>query len=292
MSVFLSRNYKVSVLFIKALCFSLILLVWLMPRSLFAQELNVAVASNFYHALSIISRQFEQETGVTVKLSSGASGLLYAQVIRGAPFDLFFSADIERPKLLEQKGLTSKRETYVYGRLALWVPKKKPTKSNAFELKRVVNESFLMGFEQRLAIANPRLAPYGKAAEQTIKHLGLSKKFNGKLILGNNINQTYQFIDSGNALAGFVAYSLLKNNAKNNAEKNIQSSEIKDETDYWLVPQSLHQPIAQQVVLLKSAKNQNAAQKLLDYILSTSVQKNLLTMGYSAVQDTNVLGEH
>lgn len=288
MSVFLSRNYKVSVFFIKALCFSLILLVWLMPRSLFAQELNVAVASNFYHALSIISRQFEQETGVTVKLSSGASGLLYAQVIRGAPFDLFFSADIERPKLLEQKGLISKRETYVYGRLALWVPKKKPTKSNAFELKRVVNESFLMGFEQRLAIANPRLAPYGKAAKQTIEHLGLSNKFDEKLILGNNINQTYQFIDSGNALAGFVAYSLLKNNA----EKEMQSSEIKDETDYWLVPQSLHQPIAQQVVLLKSAKNQNAAQKLLDYILSTSVQKNLLTMGYSAVQDTNVLGEH
>ena len=160
----------------------------------------------------------------------------------------------------------------------------------------VINETFLSRFEQRLAIANPRLAPYGKAAEQTIEHLGLSNKFNGKLILGNNINQTYQFVDSGNAMAGFVAYSLIKknakNNLKNNTEKNIQSSEIKNETDYWLVPQRLHQPIAQQAVLLKSAKNSNAAQKLLSYILSTSVQKTLLPMGYSPVQDTIILGDH
>lgn len=265
--------------------FLFLFLLGLVPSATFAQELNVAVASNFYHALSIISHQFEQETGITVKLSSGASGLLYAQVVRGAPFDLFFSADIERPELLEQKGLTSARNTYVYGRLALWVPKIS-FHNNSFEYKRVVDEAFLTDFEQRLAIANPRLAPYGKAAEQTLEHLGLSQRFSSKLILGNNINQTYQFIDSGNVLAGFVAYSLLKNKAKDKTEKAAQNSVNKDKTDYWLVPESFHQPIAQQVVLLKNSKNKDAAQALLEFILSDPIQEKLLKMGYSGVEST------
>lgn len=232
-----------------------------------AKELRVAVASNFHHALTLLSRQFEQETGIKVKLSSGASGLLYAQVVRGAPFDLFFSADVERPELLESQGLTTNRNTYVYGRIALWSP----------QSKAIVGQSFLTNFDQRLAIANPRLAPYGKAAEQTLAYLKLSTKFNSTLILGNNINQTFQFVDSGNVLAGFVAYSLLKNQSINN--------------NYWLVPQTFHGPIAQQVVLLKASKHKKSAQALLEFILSASTQTKLQTMGYSSVNKAIALGD-
>ncbi|XQW86456.1 molybdate ABC transporter substrate-binding protein [Thalassotalea piscium] len=235
-----------------------ILLVVLFPVKINAQTLNVAVASNFYHALVQLAPQFEQQTGIKVKISSGASGLLYAQILHGAPFDLFFSADEERPRLLEQKGLTSERKTYVHGQLALWAPQQKTT----------INKTFLSKYNQQLAIANPRLAPYGKAAEQTLDYLGLHQQFSTKLILGNNINQTYQFIDSGNAKAGFVAYALLL-------------TKPKKATEYWLIPQEFHQPIVQQVVLLKNAKQKQAAQALLEYILSSPIQKQLTKMGYS-----------
>ncbi|GHE98450.1 molybdate-binding periplasmic protein ModA [Thalassotalea profundi] len=259
--------------------------ICLMPRTVLSQELTVAVASNFYHALSVISQKFEQETGTKVRLSSGASGLLYAQIIRGAPFDLFFSADVERPKLLEQKGLTSVRENYVYGRLALWAPQQALSKQKQLKHQSIVNEHFLATYEQRLAIANPRLAPYGKAAKQTLAYMGLSEKFNAKsttnFVLGNNINQTYQFIDSGNAKAGFVAYSLLK--AKPVAD-----------TDYWLIPQNHHEVIEQQVVVLTNAKKPVVAKKFLDYILSPPIQKLLTDMGYGSIHHhikNTVLGD-
>ena len=240
-----------------------------MSLAISAQEIRVAVASNFYHALTTFAQQFEQETGINVKLSSGSSGLLYAQIVRGAPFDLFFSADQQRPTLLEKKELTSARKTYVYGRLALFSPADNRSSQDLTKTApATVTQSFLKDYQLPLVIANPRLAPYGKAAQQTLEFLEVNQHASHQYILANNVNQAYQFIHSGNAKAGFVAYSLLK-------AQSVMPSE------YWLVPSQFHQPIAQQMVLLTKAKNNKAAKQFFEFILSPSVQNSLEGMGYN-----------
>ena len=204
-------------------CYSVIALLFGLSFTVVAQEVRVAVASNFYHTLAAIIQPFEQKTGIKVKLSAGSSGLLYAQIVRGAPFDLFFSADQQRPQLLEEQLLAISRKTYVYGRLALWTPQPKLASSSLSSDNLLAKERFLANTQQPLVMANPRLAPYGKAAEQTLASLAIPLNNQGKRILANNISQAYQFIDSGNANAGFVAYSLLI--AQHNKTKQEQKKE-------------------------------------------------------------------
>ena len=205
-----------------------------------AGEIRVAVASNFYPAIKEIALQYELKTtslaqNHKVILIPGSSGKHYSQILNGAPFDVFLSADSLRPSLLERKELSEKnsRFTYAIGRLVLWSPK------NNLEVN--IETLFQKNF-RFLAIANPKIAPYGIAAKEALKSLSLWKDIQEKIIRGENIAQTFQFVDSGNAKLGFVSYSQLVN------------PNYPVEGSFWEVPQNLYRPIEQQAVLLKNSE--------------------------------------
>ncbi len=220
-----------------------------------ADELKVAVAANFAHTLTQVAERFEAETGHRVRISSGATGALYTQIQHGAPFDLFLAADSRRPQLLEkeQKILPGSRVTYAIGQLAYWQRQGDPS------------EQSLTQWHKKLAIANPRLAPYGAAAQQVLSRLDLVKQFKGKLVTGSNILQAYQYVDSGNVQAGLVALSQLR-------------SAGVDASHYWVVPEHYYAPLEQQAVVLKRTANPRLAQQLLDYL--TQQQQLLTEAGY------------
>ena len=176
-----------------------------------ADELKVAVASNFYPTMKLIAKHFELRTAGSsgqhhkVILIPGSSGKHYAQIINGAPFDVFFSADIDRARLLEQEGraIAGTRFTYALGKLILW-----SSIDNYVDSKgEVLNKKDF----RYLAIANPKLAPYGKSAEEALRSLKLWTNLKKRLVQGENIAQTFQFISTGNAKLGFVAYSQIMN---------------------------------------------------------------------------------
>ena len=206
-----------------------------------ADELKVAVASNFYPTMKLIAKHFELKTDGSsgqqhkVILIPGSSGRHYAQIINGAPFDVFFSADIDRARLLEQEGraIAGTRFTYALGKLILW-----SSIDNYVDSKgEVLNKKDF----RYLAIANPKLAPYGKSAEEALRSLKLWTNLKKRLVQGENIAQTFQFISTGNAKLGFVAYS------------QIMNPGLSIDGSFWEVPQSIYKPIEQQAVLLKDS---------------------------------------
>jgi molybdate transport system substrate-binding protein len=205
-----------------------------------ASEIRVAVASNFTSAMTTIANQFEAEMGYRIRLSFSSTGKHYAQIINGAPFDAFFAADIRRPELLEQEGLAvpGSRFTYAVGKLVLWSPKPGYVDQQGSVL---AHSEF-----RHLAIANPLLAPYGVAAREVLQARGLWDDLEGRLVRGENIGQAFQFVASGNAELGFVAWSQLKRPGRV-AEGSV-----------WKVPQSLYSPIEQQAVLLKDKETARA----------------------------------
>jgi len=198
-----------------------------------ADEVRIAVATNFAATMSALIERFEARTGQRILASAGSTGSHYAQIRNGAPFDAFFAADDERPRLLEEEGLIvpGSRFRYAVGRLALWSPRP----GYVDEGGRVLEEG---GF-RFLAIANPDLAPYGAAARDVLVARGLWDALQPRLVRGQDIGQTYQFVATGNAELGFVAWAQLARQ-----EPEVQGS-------YWLVPDSLHEPIAQEAVLLR-----------------------------------------
>jgi molybdate transport system substrate-binding protein len=236
------------------------MLVSLLACTTHAADIRVATASNFAATLSKIAQQFEKETGHRVRLSTSSTGKHYAQIHNGAPFDAFFAADTRRPQLLEQQGKTveGSRFTYALGTLALWSP-------NGEDAQEML---FTSAF-QRLAIANPRLAPYGQASKEALKHLGLWKVLERKLVRGENIGQTYHFVHSGSAELGLVALSQLRD------PKHPQRGSI------WLVPESYHDPIEQQAVRLTDKK---AAEEFMDFVKSPSALAIIERYGYGTAQ--------
>jgi len=203
-----------------------------------ADEIRIAVASNFYSTMKEIIVQFKLasiDSSVTNKivLIPGSSGKHYAQIINGAPFDVFFSADKVRPNMLEQKGVVKNqsRFTYALGKLALWSP--------IYEFVDLEGQVLYGEGFRFLAIANPRIAPYGIATKEALTSMKLWQYMDEKLVRGENIAQTFQFVKSGNAELGFVSYSQIINS-------NSDGS-------YWLVPQSMYHPIEQQAVLLRDS---------------------------------------
>ena len=205
-----------------------------------ADELKVAVASNFYPTMKIIAKRYELRTAGSsahhkVILIPGSSGKHYAQIMNGAPFDVFFSADIERARMLEQEGkiVAGTRFTYALGKLILWSSIDNYVDSKGETLNK---KDF-----RYLAIANPKLAPYGKSAEEVLRSLKLWTNLKERLVQGENIAQTFQFIASGNAKLGFVAYS------------QIMNPGLSIDGSFWEVPQSIYEPIEQQAVLLKDS---------------------------------------
>ena len=214
---------------------------WLLPTLLLALpwaggaqagEARVAVAANFAPALRALAEAFEARQGGRIAIVVGSTGKLYAQIHHGAPFDALFAADERRPALLEAAGRArpGSRFTYAIGRLALW----SPDAGRVDAAGRVLSE----GRFRHLAIANPKLAPYGRAARQVLEARGLWQTLRPRLVRGENIGQAWQFVHSGNAELGFVALSQLRQPGQAAAGS------------HWLVPQALHAPIVQQAVLL------------------------------------------
>ena len=211
------------------------------PYQAFADEIKIAVASNFYPTMKEIIKQFKLEAidsfvDVKIILIPGSSGKHYAQIISGAPFDLFFSADKIRPTQLEQKELfnNSSRFTYALGKLVLWSP---DTSFIDSEGQILYDNDFRF-----LAIANPKVSPYGIAAKETLVSMKLWQDINKELVRGENIAQTFQFVSSRNAEMGFVSFSQILN-----PNNNLKGS-------FWEVPQFLYNPIEQQAVLLRDSK--------------------------------------
>jgi molybdate transport system substrate-binding protein len=216
-----------------------------------ADPIKVAVATNFNTALEEIAEAYLQTTGNRIEVSAGSTGAIYAQITNGAPFDLFFAADSQRPAKLESSGRTLHRATYAIGQLAFWIPDGK-----------AVSKSTLMAYNADIAIANPRHAPYGQAAIETIESLEMSP---ARIIRGSNVGQTFAFLETRNVTAGFVALSQLKH-------RNIDSA------SYWVVPAHYHQPIEQQYVVTRDANPAYA--DFLNFLGTTEVQQRLQTAGY------------
>ena len=239
----------------------IILLLCSSSLSLSADEIRIAAASNFNQALREIAARFEDQSGHRVSLIFASTGKLYAQIINAAPFDIFLAADSRRPELLEQQGLAvaGSRFTYAIGRLVLWSPRPGQLDDPVAVLRR--------GEFSRIAIAHPRLAPYGAAAMQLLQALGLDQDLKRKLVRGENVNQAYQFVKTGNAQLGFVAYAQLQRPAT-----SIGGSS-------WLVPQSMYSPIRQQAVLLK---DKPASRKFLEFLRSQQVVNMLMDFGYDS----------
>ncbi len=242
--------------------FILTLLFVAYATSLRAEEAMVAVAANFSAPMQQIAALFQKETGHQIKLSFGASGGIYAQIKNGAPFDLFLSADQLTPQKLEAEGLgvPNSRFTYATGQLVLWSKQEGLVDAKGHVLQ---NKSI-----QRIALANPKLAPYGAAAMETMTNLGLLKELQSKLVQGDNIAQTYQFVSTQNAQIGFVALSQVFANGK------ITSGSA------WIVPGNLHQPIQQDVILLRKGQDNKAATALLLYLKGEQAKKIMKSFGY------------
>ena len=212
-----------------------------------AEQALVAVAANFIGPFREVAMEFEKTTGHTVQIASGSSGNFYSQIKNGAPFDVFFSADSERPKLLEEEGLGVKgnRFTYAIGRLVLWSPDPSLVKGE----DTLRSASF-----KRLAIANPKSAPYGVAAMQAMQKLGVWESIQPRIVMGESLGQTMGFIESGNAELGFLALS------------QVLDPKIKGNGSRWDVPNDLHEPIQQDVVLLTKGKDNPAAKALMEFM--------------------------
>lgn len=226
---------------------------------------TAAVAANFTATMEKLTPLFAQQTGHTVRASYGSTGKLYAQIRHGAPFDVFLAADQARPERLEQEGdgVAATRFTYARGRLVLWSREDKIFSDP---------ESFLASTSgPRIAIGNPRTAPYGMAAMEVLDHLTLSETVRPRLVSGDSIAQTFQFVATGNAGAGFVALAQVR--AWNQTGGTA-----------WLVPESLHSPIIQQAQLLTHGEDNAAAAAFLAFLKSKEARAIIEKDGYDTEQ--------
>ncbi|HEY1262165.1 MAG TPA: molybdate ABC transporter substrate-binding protein [Terriglobales bacterium] len=230
-----------------------------------AQDLSVAAASDLQFALQEIAARFQKETGHAVKLTFGSSGNFFAQIQNGAPFDLFFSADIDYPRRLAAAGLAEPDTLYEYatGKLVLWVPK-----DSKLDLSRGL-EVLLDPAVGKIAIANPEHAPYGRAAVAALKSEGLYDKVAGKFVLGENISQTASFVVSGAADAGIVALSL------------ALAPSLKDRGRYAPLPAADYPAIAQAAVVMKSSAKKDLARQFMAYLKTPDSQAVLQSYGFS-----------
>ena len=228
-----------------------------------AAEVSVAVAANFAAPMKIIAQDFEKETGHKVGLSFGATGQLYAQIKNGAPFAILLAADDKTPAKIEQEGLgvAGTRFTYATGKLVLW--SKKP---GLVDAKGDILKS---GQFDKIAIANPKLAPYGAAAIEVLEAMGLRSAIAPKMVEGSNIGQTFQFVASENASIGFVALSQV-----------FEGGKIKEGSG-WMVPSNWHKPIQQDAIVLNPGKGNPAAQALMQYLRGDKSRAVMLSFGYA-----------
>jgi molybdate transport system substrate-binding protein len=231
----------------------------ILPLFTYAETIHIAVATNFREPAREIVARYQHVSNKKLFLSYGSTGKIYAQIKHGAPFDIFFAADTWRPRLLEEEGLAvaGSRFTYAQGRLVLW-----SQQNNFVDKEGVVLQ---MGKFNRLAIANPDLAPYGRAAKEVLQAKGLWKVLSPRIVRGENIGQTFHFIKSGNAELGFIAYSQI-----------IQMNQP-FAGSFWLVPQKLYRPIQQQAVLLKDTRE---TRDFFDFVRGPEAKAIIQAYGY------------
>ncbi|WP_280187648.1 molybdate ABC transporter substrate-binding protein [Delftia sp. PS-11] len=227
-----------------------------------AAEVSVAVAANFTAPMQKIAAEFEKDTGHKAQLSFGATGKFYAQIANGAPFQVLLAADDTTPDRLarEGRGLAGTRFTYAIGQLVLWSPKAGYV-DNKGEVLRT-------GDYQHIAIANPKLAPYGTAAMEVLQKLGITAQVQPRIVMGENIAQTYQFAATGNAQLGFVALSQVMENGRLR------------EGSAWQVPTGMHEPIRQDAIVLQSGKDSEAAAELMKYLRGDKARAIIRSYGY------------
>ncbi len=225
-----------------------------------ADEVRVAVASNFSVVIKKLKQSFEQNSEHAIVLVIGSTGKHYAQIRNGAPFDIFFAADRLRPEKLENEGLIipGSRKTYAIGKIILWSPDPDLIDSGG---QVIAGKQF-----HYLSIANPKLAPYGKAAQEVLQGFGLWDKLRSRLVRGENITQTFQYVKSGNAELGFVALSQI-----------VTAGDV-IEGSFWEVPQKLYSSVEQQLVLLRDSV---AARDFLAFIRSEPARSIIQDFGYS-----------
>ena len=246
--------------YLRYLIYGVFPLLW-MNQSL-ADEVSVAVAANFAAPMKIIAQHFERETGHKVVLSFGGTGQFYSQIKNGAPFAVLLAADTQTPAKIEKEGLgvPGTKFTYAIGQLVLW--SKKPG------LVDDQGEILKTGNFTKIALANPKLAPYGSAAIEVLNRLGIMSQIKPKIVEGSNIAQTYQFVFSENAIVGFVAMSQV-----------FEDGKLKQGSG-WIVPAKMYSPIKQDAILLNSGRNNPAAIALMTYLQSEAAKAVIHKFGY------------
>jgi molybdate transport system substrate-binding protein len=245
---------------IKSILIAVVSTLYVIPAM--AAEVHVAVAANFTAPMKQIAAEFEKETGHKVVLSFGASGKFYAQIKNGAPFQILLSADDEKPIQLVKDGLAvyDSRFTYAIGTLVLWSAKPGFVDAKGEVLGR--------GHFNKIAIANPKLAPYGAAAIELLTKKGLLAAMTPKFVQGENISQTFQFVSTGNAELGFIALSQVMKDGK------VTGGSA------WIVPGALHSPIRQDAILLSVGKDNVAAKELMNFLKTEKVRRTIRSYGY------------
>ena len=225
-------------------------------------EVSVAVAANFTGPVQVLAPLFERETGHKLRAAFGATGKFYAQISNGAPFEVLLAADDETPARLlkEGQGVAGSADTYAGGRLVLWSPDGKLVDERGEVLKK--------GGFRHLALANPKTAPYGLAAQQTMARLGVLETLRPRFVQGENIAQTHQFVSTGNAELGFVAYSQVIRNGRIGGGSG------------WLVPAEFHDPIRQDAVLLNKGRDNPAARAWLAFLKGEQARTVIRSFGY------------
>lgn len=254
----------------KKLCFLLagffLIAPLLQAQEKSAAELTVAAAADLNPALKDIADSFEKLTGVKVRLSFGASGALTQQIQNGAPFDVFFSADMDYPRQLIASGNADGASLYEYavGKLVLWVPADSP-----LDVEHQGMNILLDPAVKKIAIANPQHAPYGRAAVAALKHAGIYDRVADRLVMGENVSQAAQFAESGNAQAGFVALA------------HALAPAMQGKGRYWEVPAEDYPPLAQGVVVISNSRHKSEAAKFLEYIKTKAAGDVLREYGFT-----------
>jgi molybdate transport system substrate-binding protein len=245
--------------------FALAMLAFLIPIATKAQAVRVAAASDLQFALPELAKQFEKESSVKLEVSYGSSGNVSAQIQNGAPFDIFFSADISYPEALVKAGFADSSAVYPYavGRIVLWVPSDSP-----IDPVKLGWDSLTQLSVQKIAIANPEHAPYGRAARAALEKAGLYDRVKSELVLGENISQTAQFVQSGNAQIGIVALSLAVSGAMSGGKR-------------WEIPVDSYPPLVQAVVIVKNSRNKSAAEKFMAFLKTDTARATLTRFGFN-----------
>ena len=249
-------RFRIAALALTALVFT---------RPALTRQLAIAAAADLQFALTDLGNQYEKQTGATLSITYGSSGNFFAQLQNGAPFDLFFSADVEYPRRLEAAGLTEPGTLTVYarGQIVLWAPP-----GSNFDFARQGLSSLMDPRIQKIAIANPDHAPYGRAAVAALKKDGIYERIKSKLVLGENISQAAQFVQSGNAQVGVIALSLAASPAMKDGQR-------------WEVPLELYPSLVQAAVVMKASQHKQLARDFLGFLQTDAARATLARYGFA-----------